>query len=210
MVRVGTAIFGPRPPRRGRSGRMSVKGKRVGFIGGGNMGEALIKGLARARPRAAGAIAATDVQRRPRSSQLDPAVRHHAPTATTRARARGRRGHPGRQAADHGARCCARSRPPSTPREAPDLDRRRRVHRHASASGLGKDARLIRVMPNTPALVLRGRHRHRAGGRGSSPAISSTARGDLRRGRPRRRARRGADGRGHRALAAPAPPTWPS
>ena len=45
MVRVGTAIFGPRP--RAAAG-MSVKGKRLGFVGCGNMGEALVKGLVEA------------------------------------------------------------------------------------------------------------------------------------------------------------------
>ena len=48
---------------------MSVKGKRVGFIGGGNMGEALIKGLLGASLVPPDMITATDV-RTERASQL--------------------------------------------------------------------------------------------------------------------------------------------
>ena len=48
---------------------MSVKGKRVGFIGGGNMGEALIKGLLGASLVPLDMITATDV-RTDRASQL--------------------------------------------------------------------------------------------------------------------------------------------
>ena len=39
---------------------MSIKGKRVAFLGAGNMGEALIKGLAQAGLVPAGAISASD------------------------------------------------------------------------------------------------------------------------------------------------------
>jgi pyrroline-5-carboxylate reductase len=48
---------------------MSLKGKRVGFIGGGNMGEALIRGLLGANLVPAELIAATDV-RADRTAQL--------------------------------------------------------------------------------------------------------------------------------------------
>ena len=39
---------------------MSIKGRRVAFLGAGNMGEALIKGLAQAGLVPAGAISASD------------------------------------------------------------------------------------------------------------------------------------------------------
>ena len=41
---------------------MSIKGQKVGFIGGGNMGEALIKGLVAANVVPPKAILATDVR----------------------------------------------------------------------------------------------------------------------------------------------------
>ena len=41
---------------------MSIKDKRVGFLGAGNMGEAMIKGLTQAGLVPAAAIAATDVR----------------------------------------------------------------------------------------------------------------------------------------------------
>ena len=49
---------------------MSIKGKRVGFLGAGNMGEALIKGLVGANLVPAEAIHATDV-RPERLKELD-------------------------------------------------------------------------------------------------------------------------------------------
>src|SRR4029450_7201242 len=61
-----------------RSGRMSVKGKRVGFIGGGNMGEALIKGLLGASLVPPEMIAATDV-RTDRAGPLTPQFGRTAP-----------------------------------------------------------------------------------------------------------------------------------
>ena len=48
---------------------MSLKGKRVGFVGGGNMGEALIRGLLGANLVPAELMAATDV-RTERTAQL--------------------------------------------------------------------------------------------------------------------------------------------
>jgi pyrroline-5-carboxylate reductase len=49
---------------------MSVKGKRVGFLGSGNMGEALIRGVVQAGLVAAEALAASDV-RRDRIAQME-------------------------------------------------------------------------------------------------------------------------------------------
>jgi len=132
---------------------MSVKGKRVGFVGGGNMGEALIRGLLGASLVPADHIAATDV-RAERHAQLArqfgitahadnvrlvreadvvilavkpqvmaPVLAEIAPAVT----------------AGHLLISIAAGVSTATMRRA-----------------LGKDARLIRVMPNTPALVLQG------------------------------------------------------
>ena len=132
---------------------MSVKGKRVGFIGGGNMGEALIKGLLGASLVPPDVITATDV-RTERASQLTRqfgisahgdnarcvrdadvvilAVKPQIMTDVLRAIA---------PAVGPGT-CSSRSQPACRPRTI--------------RSGLGKEARIIRVMPNTPALVLQG------------------------------------------------------
>jgi pyrroline-5-carboxylate reductase len=108
---------------------MSVKGKRVGFIGGGNMGEALIKGLLGASLVPPEMIIATDV-RTDRASHLTrqfrimgQVLREIAPTLGPQ----------------HLLISIAAGVSTSTIR-----------------SGVGKEARIIRVMPNTPALVLQG------------------------------------------------------
>jgi pyrroline-5-carboxylate reductase len=132
---------------------MSVKGKRVGFIGGGNMGEALIRGLVGANLVAPDLITATDV-RGERTKQL---AERYAITA-------------------HGdnTRCVRDAdvvilavKPQimgDVLREiAPAVSTRHLLISIAAGvatatirAGLGKDARIIRVMPNTPALVLQG------------------------------------------------------
>ena len=61
---------------------MSVKGKRVGFIGGGNMGEALIKGLLGASLVPPDMITATDVSA-PSAPASSPGSSGSPPTATT-------------------------------------------------------------------------------------------------------------------------------
>ena len=132
---------------------MSLKGKKVGFLGSGNMGEALIKGLVSANVLPSDAIHASDV-RRERLRQLDQqygiqlaadnvelvrqadvvilAVKPQIVTAVLK-------------------------------EVASALTRRKLLISLAAGvstarlrSDLGKDARLIRVMPNTPALVLEG------------------------------------------------------
>src|SRR4030095_2816546 len=136
-----------------RPGRMSVKGKRVGFIGGGNMGEALIKGVLGASLVPPEMISATDV-RTDRASQL---TRQFRITA-------------------HGdnARCVRdadvvilavtpqimgqvlREIAPTVGPQHLLISIAAGVSTGTIRSGLGKDARIIRVMPNTPALVLQG------------------------------------------------------
>jgi pyrroline-5-carboxylate reductase len=133
---------------------MSVKGKRVGFIGGGNMGEALIRGLVGANLVGPELITATDV-RGERTRQLADAY--------------------GITAHGDNARCVRDvdvvilAVKPQIMAEvlreiAPALAARHLVISIAAGvatatirAGLGKpDARIIRVMPNTPALVLQG------------------------------------------------------
>lgn len=132
---------------------MSLKGKRVGFVGGGNMGEALIRGLLGAHLVPADLMAATDV-RTERTAQLTKqfGITAHADNARLVREAdivilavkpQIMAGVLSEIAAAVTARhlliSIAAGVATSTIRTA-----------------LGKDARIIRVMPNTPALVLQG------------------------------------------------------
>jgi len=132
---------------------VSVKGKRVGFIGGGNMGEALVRGLIGANVVPADLIAATDV-RTERTRELTKQY--------------------GIAAHGDNARCVREAdvvilavKPQvmgDVVREiAPAVTARHLLISIAAGvatatirAALGKDARIIRVMPNTPALVLHG------------------------------------------------------
>jgi pyrroline-5-carboxylate reductase len=132
---------------------MTIKGLTVGFIGGGNMGEALIKGLLGASLVPAASIHATDV-RLERLKELD---RQY-----------------GIQVSSDNAELVRRSdivilavKPQiidSVLKEiAPAVTRKKLLISVAAGVStakirgvLHKDARLIRVMPNTPALVLEG------------------------------------------------------
>jgi len=132
---------------------MSVKGKRLGFVGCGNMGEALVKGLVEASVVPGDLITVSDT-RNERLAELD------------------RR---------YGVRCAKSNvelvrdadvvvlavKPqimaPVLSEIASSLSRRHLVISIAAGvstgtlrAGAGKDLRLIRVMPNTPALVLEG------------------------------------------------------
>jgi pyrroline-5-carboxylate reductase len=132
---------------------MSIKGKRVGFLGAGNMGEAIIKGLLKTGLVPVSAIGATDA----RSDRLD------------------------QVAAEYGIRAAASNAALVKESDVIILAVKPQVMRAvlkeissavdstkllvSIAAGvatrtlrehLGKPARLIRVMPNTPALVLEG------------------------------------------------------
>ncbi len=132
---------------------MSVKGKRLGFVGCGNMGEALVKGLVEASVVPGDLIIVSDT-RNERLAELD------------------RR---------YGVRCAKSNvelvreadvvvlavKPqimaPVLSEIASSLSRRHLVISIAAGvstgtlrAGAGKDLRLIRVMPNTPARVLEG------------------------------------------------------
>jgi pyrroline-5-carboxylate reductase len=132
---------------------VSIKGRKVGFIGGGNMGEALIKGVLAANLVPPEAVYASDVRiERLRAldqqygvqltednaelvrqvdivilavkPQILPAVVRHIASAVTRKKLL--------------------------------ISIAAGVSTATIRAALGKDARLIRVMPNTPALVLEG------------------------------------------------------
>jgi pyrroline-5-carboxylate reductase len=132
---------------------VSIKGQKVGFIGGGNMGEALIKGLLAANLVPPEAIHASDVRiERLRSLDQQYGVQLRE---------------------DNGAlvrdvdivilAVKPQIMAPVVRQIAPAVTRRKLLISIAAGvstttirAALGKDARLIRVMPNTPALVLEG------------------------------------------------------
>ncbi|HEU5321680.1 MAG TPA: pyrroline-5-carboxylate reductase [Methylomirabilota bacterium] len=132
---------------------MSVKGKRVGFVGAGNMGEALIKGLVQAGLVPPADVAAADV-RADRTRDL--------------ARQYGIRAAAGNADLVGGSDVVVLAVKPqimgAVLREiAPALTPGHLVISIAAGVAtstlrgvLGPDVRLIRVMPNTPALVLEG------------------------------------------------------
>jgi pyrroline-5-carboxylate reductase len=132
---------------------VSIKSKRVGFLGAGNMGEAMIKGLLQAGLVPAAMIGATDV----RADRLEQIARQY-----------------GIRPAVSNAALVAESdvlilavKPQIMAivlkEIASAVDSRKLLISIAAGvptrslrEHLGKPARLIRVMPNTPALVLAG------------------------------------------------------
>jgi pyrroline-5-carboxylate reductase len=132
---------------------VSTEGKKVGFLGAGNMGEAMIKGLIQAGLVDAKALCATDV-RADRLAELA-------------------RGHGIRTVASNAALVAESDvvvlavKPQIVGAVLKEIggavDARKLlisiaagVHTRTLRGHLGKPARLIRVMPNTPALVLEG------------------------------------------------------
>ena len=132
---------------------MTIKGKKVGFVGAGNMGEALIKGLVEANLVPAEAIYATDV-RLERLKELD---RQYGIQVASDNEAMVR-------AVDIVILAVKPQIMEAVLQEiAPAVTRRKLLISIAAGvstakirAALAKDARLIRVMPNTPALVLEG------------------------------------------------------
>lgn len=134
---------------------MSIKGKRVGFLGGGNMGEALIKGLVAANLVPSESIHVSD----PRLERLRDLDRLYGVQLA-----------PDNPKLVHEADVVILAVKPQiivpVLREiAPALTRRKLLISLAAgvstaqiraALGKSKEVRLIRVMPNTPALVLEG------------------------------------------------------
>src|SRR4029453_6771901 len=132
---------------------MTIKGLTVGFIGGGNMGEALIKGLLGASLVPASAIHATDVRL---DAPKDPDPHYGIQVSTNTA-----------DLVPPSDIIILAVKPQimdSVLKEiAPAVTRKKLLISVAAGVStakirtvLHKDARLIRVMPNTPALVLEG------------------------------------------------------
>ena len=132
---------------------MSLKDKKVGFLGGGNMGEALVKGLVGAGVVPARGIHAADV----RDDRLRELATHYGITVA----------HDNRMLVRDSDVVVLAVKPQimdAVLREiAPVVTRDKLLISVAAGvstarirGALGTDARLIRVMPNTPALVLEG------------------------------------------------------
>lgn len=132
---------------------MSIKGQKVGFVGAGNMGEALIKGVLAANLVPPEAIHVTDV-RLDRLRELDrqygiqvapdnTALVQHADIVVLAVKPQIMNGVLKEIAA-------------AVTRQKLLISIAAGVSTAAMRAALGKDARLIRVMPNTPALVLEG------------------------------------------------------
>ncbi len=132
---------------------MSIKGKRVAFLGAGNMGEALIKGLTQTGLVPAGSITAAD----PRADHLGQVAKRYGIGAVT-----------DNSALVSGADVIILAVKPQIMAAvlkeiASAVDEGKLLISIAAGVAtrklrdqLGKPARLIRVMPNTPALVLEG------------------------------------------------------
>jgi pyrroline-5-carboxylate reductase len=132
---------------------VSLKGKRVGFVGGGNMAEALLRGLLGTNLVPAELLAATDV-RAERTAQLarqfgitahadNPRLVREADVVILAVK-------PQIMAA-----VLAEIAPAVTAQHLL-ISIAAGVSTTTIRAGLGTEARIIRVMPNTPALVLQG------------------------------------------------------
>ena len=132
---------------------MSIKGKRVAFLGAGNMGEALIKGLTQTGLVPAGSITAAD----PRADHVAQIAKRYGIRAIA-----------DNPALVSGADVIILAVKPQImvavlKEIASAVDGNKLLISVAAGvatkklrAELGKPARLIRVMPNTPALVLEG------------------------------------------------------
>jgi pyrroline-5-carboxylate reductase len=132
---------------------MSVKGKRIGFLGCGNMGEAMVKGLVAANVVQAEAMIASDT-RPDRLAELD--RRYGVRVAKDNVELV-------RESDVVVLAVKPQIMTPVLKEIASSLSRRQLVISIAAGvatatirTAVGKDIRLIRVMPNTPALVLEG------------------------------------------------------
>jgi pyrroline-5-carboxylate reductase len=132
---------------------MSIKGQRIGFLGAGNMGEALIKGVLAARLVTPDLIQITDV-RADRAKELDRQygvrVAPDNPTLVRTSDIVVLAVKPQIMSA------VLAEIAPAVSRSTLLISIAAGVSTATLRAGLGKAARLIRVMPNTPALVLEG------------------------------------------------------
>jgi pyrroline-5-carboxylate reductase len=132
---------------------VSIKGQKVGFIGSGNMGEALIKGLTAANLVSPDAIYASDVRiERLRALDQQYGVQLLQDNAELV------------RQVDIVILAVKPQILPAVVRQIASAVTKKKLLISIAAgvstttirAALGKDARLIRVMPNTPALVLEG------------------------------------------------------
>ena len=165
---------------RSEAGRPSL---RWGFIGAGKMATALIRGMLRGRH-----AARVDLGERPRPGgprgarwRRRASRRHESNVEVAGAQ---RRARPGGQAADDGRRSWPSSGRPITPDHLV-VSVAAGVSLATLAEGLGADRRIVRVMPNTPALV----------GEGAAAYCLGPHARDRRRGDRRARASRRSAGR---------------
>jgi pyrroline-5-carboxylate reductase len=132
---------------------VSLKGKRVGFLGGGNMAEALLRGLLGTNLVPADLLAATDV-RAERTAQL---IRQFGITAHADNPRLVREADVVILAVKPQIMASVLAEvAPAVTGEHLLISIAAGVSTNAIRAALGKDARIIRVMPNTPALVLQG------------------------------------------------------
>jgi pyrroline-5-carboxylate reductase len=132
---------------------VSIKGKKVGFLGAGNMGEAMIKGLLQAGLVPAASIGATDVRRERleqiakqygiRSAKSNPALVAESDVVILAVK-------PQIMAA------VLKEIAPAVDAGTLLISIAAGLPTRTLRAQLGRPARLIRVMPNTPALVLEG------------------------------------------------------
>jgi pyrroline-5-carboxylate reductase len=133
--------------------RMTIKGRTVGFLGAGNMGEALIKGLLAAKLVPAEAIFATDV-RPERLKELD--RQYGIQVSSDNAELVKRADIVILAVKPQIMDAVATEIAPAVTRGKLLISIAAGVATDRIRARLPRDSRLIRVMPNTPALVLEG------------------------------------------------------
>jgi pyrroline-5-carboxylate reductase len=135
------------------AGDPHLAGKRVGFLGAGNMGEAMIRGLVEAKVVPPKDIAATDV----RADRLDEiAGRYGVRAAAGNAALVAESDVVILAVKPQGMAAVLREIAPAVAATKLLISVAAGVATRTIREHLGREARLIRVMPNTPALVLEG------------------------------------------------------
>jgi pyrroline-5-carboxylate reductase len=132
---------------------VSLKGKRIGFVGAGNMGEAIIKGLVEACVVTPDALVAADV-RPERLRELE--RRYGIRLLTDNAELIGQTDVVVLAVKPQSIDAVARELAPAVTPEKLLVSVAAGVSTPRLRAVLGPNVRLVRVMPNTPALVLEG------------------------------------------------------